>query len=91
MMLLRQSSVIITPRIFVIEVGYYSLPRGKWSTLIKYMLDDENIRSGGNTILPEQHFSLKHVMKKNWAFPSFLRSSNINALVKWNVIAAYHN
>ena len=44
------------------RVAYYNLPRGKWSTLISTLscCDDENVRFGGNTGLPEQHFSIKH-------------------------------
>jgi hypothetical protein len=38
------------------KVAYYNLPRGKDLLRSNTCCDDENVRAGGNTSLPEQHF-----------------------------------
>ena len=40
------------------KIAYYNLPRGKDRLRSKTRCDDENVRVGSNTDLPEQHFSI---------------------------------
>jgi len=52
------------------KIAYYNLPRGKDRLRSKTRCDDENVRVGSNTDLPEQHFSIvKQAKKEQVYFP----------------------